>query len=126
MLIVDDDHVTRETLGSVCEQHGYRVVTAANGAEAQRALEEGLAPCLVLLDLMMPVMNGWDLLKWLRAPDSPHAQVPIIIMSASEYGEATGKAFSAAGAVPKPLALERLLSMVERFCLGRTDHPPLE
>lgn len=116
VLIVDDDPALRTTLAGVCADHGLGVVEAADGAEAQRVLEEGAAPDLMLLDLMMPVMNGWELLKWLRRPASPHAALPIVILSASEYGEATGKAFGAAASVPKPVDVERVLSIIDRFC----------
>ena len=66
VLVVDDDPDIRETLRDVIEMEGFAVVTAADGREAMDRLRMGLRPSLIVLDLMMPRMSGWDLLTALR------------------------------------------------------------
>lgn len=120
VLIVEDDADIRLGLRALCEAQGYSVVEAENGHAARSLLEEQPeAPCLILLDLMMPVMNGWELLKWLRAPGAACRSIPIVILSASTYAEATGRAFEVEGTLPKPLPIEELLGLVTRFCGAR-------
>src|SRR4051812_42751331 len=60
VLVVDDDPTIRDALHMILEAEGYHVETAANGAEALSCLREGQPPCLIVLDLMMPVLNGWQ------------------------------------------------------------------
>ena len=59
ILIVDDDEAIRETLSQVLELSGFDSITSSNGQEALALLRSSTPPCLVLLDLMMPIMNGW-------------------------------------------------------------------
>lgn len=63
VLVVEDDPGIREVLKDVLELDGYTVLTAENGLDALRVLESAVPPCLILLDLMMPVMNGWEFLE---------------------------------------------------------------
>src|ERR1044071_1184503 len=60
ILVVEDDSAIREVLTDVLESEGYQVLNAANGREAIQLLRSSTLPCLILLDLMMPVMNGWQ------------------------------------------------------------------
>jgi CheY-like chemotaxis protein len=87
IMIVEDEADLRDTLKDVLELYGYRVITAANGAEALQQLESrrnGGRPCLILLDLMMPVMNGWELLDRLRDGSRPElAAIPVVVVSAA-------------------------------------------
>src|SRR5262245_41874314 len=82
VLIVDDDQDIRDTLGGVLTEEGYRVVGAANGQEALDYLKDGERPCLILLDLMMPVMDGWQFLK--QQGMSPSlAEIPVVVITAA-------------------------------------------
>ena len=58
VLVIDDDWAIRETVGEVLHDAGYQVVCASNGREALDYLRQGPVPCMILLDLMMPVMDG--------------------------------------------------------------------
>ncbi len=108
VLIVDDDPDIRETLREVLEAEGFQSVCAADGGEAMEALRRGLRPSLVVLDLMMPAMSGWELLAAARA-ERLLAEVPVAVVSAS------GGRTLPEGAqyfVRKPIDLDLLLELV--------------
>lgn len=88
-MIVEDDVDIRELFADVLEAGGYRVVQAGNGREALDLLRAGAAPALILLDLMMPVMSGAELLDILRH-DPELARVPVVIVSAFAEGTVEG------------------------------------
>src|SRR5260370_31096646 len=83
VLVVEADPDMRECEKLILEQEGFRVVTAANGAEAEEELEQIGCPCVVLLDLMMPVMSGWELLAHLRKNGSLERGLHVVVVSAS-------------------------------------------
>src|SRR5262249_13340445 len=114
ILVVEDDVHIRESLRDVLEDEGYEVTTARNGKEGLEQLAEMNHPCVVLLDLMMPVMNGGEFLKAVRADDII-ASIPVIVVSAWPK-EAARVADQAQSFVKKPVALEVLLEEIERFC----------
>ena len=107
VLVVDDDQAIREVISEVLVDEGYQVVCAENGAEALRELRKQDGPDLMLLDLMMPVMSGWEVLEQLQSnPDLPH--IPIVVVSAMTAPGVTEH-------MPKPINLDRLLATVERL-----------
>jgi CheY-like chemotaxis protein len=113
ILVVDDDGDTREMLREVLELDGYRVAAASNGREALERLRAGLAPALVLLDIMMPVMSGAELLAELRR-DPRFAHLPVVLVSA--FGRLVEPlAALAQGWLPKPIDFEQLMDLVGRF-----------
>jgi CheY-like chemotaxis protein len=112
ILIVEDDEQARDTLAAVLEEAGYTVDCAANGQEALNHLAQAPAPCLVLLDLLMPVMNGWEFVRIAR--DNPAlAPIPIIVLSAI-YN--SGAPLGIAAFLTKPLLIPELLEAVARHC----------
>lgn len=113
VLVVDDDPDICEVTQMILESRGYRVVTAENGAEALRKLRAGEDPCLILLDLMMPYMNGIQF-RDEQIRDPALASIPVVLLSAS--GDVTTRA-AAAGleGLRKPIDLAVLLDTVERF-----------
>lgn len=84
VLVVDDDADVRSTIAETLEDEGYRVAQAANGIAALDVARRGGTPALVLLDLWMPVLDGWGFLER-RALDPTLAAVPVIVMSASPF-----------------------------------------
>ena len=113
ILVVEDDHDTRVSLRYLLEEEGYTVLTATDGSSALELLRSAHPkPCVILLDLMLPVMNGWSFAE--RVKQRPELkQIPIVIMSAfQDPPPPTG----VAGFCKKPLDLNTLLKMVEQYC----------
>lgn len=111
VLIVEDDKSIREGLQAVIESDGRDAFVAANGREAMELLRKIPAPGLILLDLMMPVMTGWELLARLR-DDDEFSTIPVVIVSAvPSKGE-----LGSARVVQKPVEVGVLLSIVQEFC----------
>jgi CheY-like chemotaxis protein len=110
ILIVDDDEAIREALQTALETEGYETAVAAQGQEALAWLGEHPAPGLVLLDLMMPVMDGWQVIEELRLRDRLF-EVPIVVITA--FGRDLG---SAAGLplLRKPIELPDLMTTVDQ------------
>jgi CheY-like chemotaxis protein len=122
VLVIDDDAAICEALTPLLVEEGYRVVTAGNGSEALQRLRSGLRPCAILLDLMMPVMDGWDFrAEQMRDPEI--ADIPVIIVTAAGFTAKTVMAqLGAADFVNKPPPPKALLDAIRRHC--RHDHPP--
>jgi CheY-like chemotaxis protein len=117
ILVVDDDHDIRELIAEVLALDGYRVSTAPNG---KVALEQAHVnrPDLIVLDLMMPVMCGWEFMEAQRG-DPELAHVPVIVVTAALDCEVEG----AAALLRKPFDLDTLLATVARLCgVGREQH----
>ena len=114
ILIVEDDADIRESLHDVLEVEGYEVFAVANGQEALDRLKILPTPCLVLLDLMMPVMNGWEFLE-AKQGDLKIAPIPVVIVSAV-IDQAKAKSKAAAGFIKKPIELNTLLEVVRQYC----------
>jgi two-component system sensor histidine kinase ChiS len=116
ILIVEDHDDTREMVETLVSSDGYRVCTAAHGLEALECIARE-APCLILLDLTMPVMDGPTFARLLRAyPDPAVAQTPIILLTAMPYGERMMRDIGAVELIPKPINLSQVLEACARHC----------
>ena len=115
ILVVDDDPDILETTRFVLECAGYRVSTAANGTEALTRLHAEAAPCVILLDLMMPVMNGWEF-RAEQARDPGLAAIPVIVVTGAGKAAPEAVSLGAACLLEKPVDLTTLLSMVQLYC----------
>ena len=114
VLVVDDEFTIVESLTDVLSFEGYQVVSAPNGAKALAAMEES-KPSLILVDFMMPVMDGVQFVKRIRA-DHRYRELPIIMMTAAPAGlPKNEKPWDSL--LVKPFELERLLSTI-RTLLG--------
>lgn len=111
VLVVEDDKDIRETMGLVLEGEGYEVVTAPNGREALRLLQTGLRPSIILLDLMMPVMSGWELReRMLRDPTM--ADIPTIVITGDTRASQRTAQLQAKACITKPFEINDLLAMI--------------
>ncbi|HEX7841906.1 MAG TPA: response regulator [Kofleriaceae bacterium] len=116
VLVVDDDPSLLEVTSFVIEDEGLTVATARDGKEALALLRTGRLPGLVLLDLMMPVMNGWEFLDEV-AKDPALTQIPIVVLTAAEHVQVTG----AVEVLGKPMDLKALLRVVKQYVRGDED-----
>ncbi|HVV49993.1 MAG TPA: response regulator [Polyangia bacterium] len=116
VMIVEDDDATRDALAALLEDEDYQVLQASNGAEALRILNADSARCgIICLDLMMPVMNGWDFRQQQRR-SSTLAHIPVVLMSAGAQLAIASEDLDAAAYVPKPVEIRDLLAIVRRHC----------
>ena len=114
ILIVDDDKDVRIALAELLEGEGYTVAGAHNGHEALQLMRGGLHPAIILLDLMMPVMDGGFRSEQQRDP--AFSRVPVVIVSASGFShESINTQFRPAAFVPKPLERKKLLEVIGRL-----------
>jgi two-component system, cell cycle sensor histidine kinase and response regulator CckA len=110
ILFIDDDRSVREIVAPTLTEHGYRVLTAANGAEALALLEQPEhAVRLVLTDVAMPVMDGLELMEVLR---SRRPELPVVLMSGTVQAAREWLPAGAAGFLAKPFRLEQLLAVI--------------
>ena len=112
ILVVDDDQDIRDTLTELLVDEGYAVVSAAHGGEALSTLRREPRPDLILLDLMMPVMDGWQF-RAEQSRDPAIADIPVVVVSATGKDDKVAK-LGAAQLLKKPIRLEDLLDAVER------------
>lgn len=112
ILVVEDDDGIRDVMRFALETEGYSVFTAANGKEGLEMLPRMSKPCLILLDLMMPVMDGWEFSEALEK-DMVMATIPIVVVSA--FGDRK-QPIGSKGLIKKPVDLEMLLQIAGRWC----------
>jgi len=115
ILVVEDDKALRETLCEALQLEGYTAVCLENGQAALKYLETGARPCMVLLDLMMPIMDGWtfrhEMLK-----DERLASIPVVVMTAATPDRAA--AISSQAVLYKPLHMSKVVDVVQEYCPG--------
>lgn len=112
LLVIEDEETIREMLKLALEFQGYTVHTAANGEEGLDALRRIPRPCVILLDLMMPIMNGWEFINAVKQ-DTTLKGIPIVVVTAfAERGETV----KTEQIINKPVNLEVLFEVVGRYC----------
>ena len=112
ILIVDDDKEFREALVEIVRGEGFKVETAASGMQALDKLRWGLRPCVVLLDLQMAVMNGWDF-RAEQGRDPALAAVPVIAMTAGYWK--TRDLGDYAARITKPIDVPKLKATLANY-----------
>jgi CheY-like chemotaxis protein len=115
ILVVDDDADLRQTLQLLLDDSGYRVTAAATGRAALDQLMAGVRPDVILLDLMMPEMNGWQFLEHARA-DAILASIPVVIMTARKAADSLP--IPTREVLRKPFDCAQLLTTIAR-CAAR-------
>ena len=121
VLVVDDDPDILEALAEILEVEGFDIRRARNGQEALERLVAP-APNLILLDLMMPVMDGWEFAQRMhQRPDV--ADIPIIVLSADRNVGTKAREIGAVGHLAKPFELNELLDLVRSSLAGSTSAP---
>ena len=115
-LVVDDDVDIREAIAISLSDEGHDSVCAANGEEALALLRAGLHPKIILLDLMMPVMNGWQFQEEARR-DPQLSAIPVFVVTGDTMAARRATDVGAAGHLRKPFEERDLLALVARFCV---------
>ena len=117
LLIVEDDADIRDSLGELLSAEGFEVATADNGKAALDHLAAcQLLPQVILLDLMMPVMNG-EQFRTAQLADDRYAGIPVVIMSAARDVTQTGERMKAAAILKKPLGIDPLVESLRKAAL---------
>ena len=111
ILVIDDDPAIRATVAEILMSEGYTVATAVNGADGLQSLDR-IDPALVLLDMRMPILDGWG---FARALQSRGVSIPILVMTAAQDARRWAHEINAQGFVAKPFDLLDLLNAVEQF-----------
>ena len=116
VLVIEDHADTRHMVEEYLKLQGIPVVGAENGLQGLSALREH-SPCLILLDLSMPVMDGWRFRQeQQRLPDGELAGVPILVLSALSDCERHAQTLGAVDVIPKPIDFDRMLVIVRQYC----------
>ncbi len=114
ILVVEDDNSIRELLVELLQSEGYDVASAVNGLEGLKYLQTQSNPDLILIDLMMPVMDGYSF-RTEQLKNTDWAQIPVVVMSAEANAKEKMKNFGITAFLSKPVELDTILKTVERF-----------
>ena len=120
ILVVDDDPTILAAVSETLDLEGYSVMTAVNGAEALLAMER-TPPALVLLDMRMPVLDGWG---FMRAVRSRGLDLPVVVMTATADARRWAAEIGAQGVLAKPFDLDELIAAVQRLGQASPSSPP--
>ncbi len=123
VLVADDDPDILDTFALILRREGYRVLTACDGVSALALLRAGERPSLIMLDLMMPSMNGWQFREE-QARDPELSAIPVVAFTGAAPVDRSDLA--ELEELRKPISLDTLLTTVERYCGPPSQAPPLD
>jgi CheY-like chemotaxis protein len=111
VLVIEDNDAVRDALVMLLQGAGYRTTATRDGNHALALLRRGLTPCLILLDLLMPVKSGWEF-RAEQLKDPALARIPTAVLSGVRTPELRGIVAS----LPKPIDVDQLLAVVDSHC----------
>jgi len=120
VLIIDDDSAILEMIAELLRYEGYNIIASNEGREALE-LARANGPALILLDLMMPEMSGWQVISALRAAPQTR-MIPVVLLSARRDLAATARELEVASHLEKPFDLDTLLDVVQRYVSPDLSH----
>jgi CheY-like chemotaxis protein len=123
VLVVDDEPAVRQMFEDILSGEGSEVVSAVDGRAALDLLNDGTQPCVILLDLMMPRMNGWQFAEELHA-DPALRELPLAVVAANPRFKPDAERLGARRWLGKPIDIDELLATVDDLCLA--GHPARE
>jgi CheY-like chemotaxis protein len=124
VLLIDDDPAILDAVTDFLQEEGFKVVSATNGVEALSVLRAGLAADAILLDVMMPVMDGWDF-RATQLADRTLRDIPIVVITACGFAPETIRhQFHAYDVFAKPLELRHFLHTLRDVCGLENSEPP--
>jgi len=115
VLVVEDDEALADAMAATLEEEGLDVMVALNGRAALDALRARPRPGLILLDIAMPVMNGWEFRRE-QLRDKSLAGIPVVICTADGRAAEAARQLGAAGVLTKPLSAPELIHAVLTHC----------
>jgi CheY-like chemotaxis protein len=115
ILVVEDDTSIRELLVELLESEGYEVGSAVNGLEGLKFLQSGGRPDLILIDLMMPVMDGYAF-RTEQLKNESWSKIPTVVMSAEANAKEKMRSFNITAFLSKPVELDTILKTVAQYC----------
>lgn len=115
ILLVEDDDDLRESLADLLRARGYEITAVTNGRDALQRLMSGPSPCLIILDLMLPIMHGWEF-RAQQMANPVWAAIPVVVLSGVPDTQQHALNLNAADFLGKPIDLERLYKTVEQHC----------
>ena len=121
LMIVDDDDDLRDALADIMTAQGYEVAAFADARAALAALEEGMTPFLILLDLMMPGMSGWEF-RAAQLENPTLAGIPVVLVTAAGNLSDAARTLWSVEVLRKPFSLEILLPVVARYAATPRAH----
>lgn len=113
ILIVEDDTFMLEALKIILEEERYKIFTAENGIEALDVLKQGIVPDLILLDMIMPKMDGWEFAKAYQQTYTKRS--PIVVITGAADAAKRAEDVEAHSWMGKPYVIDELLKMVKKF-----------
>lgn len=122
ILIIEDDENIREVCKEILESEGFKVHACANGEDALEFLDRHEEPCLILLDMLMPVMNGREFMEAFSKRPHTIVPIPVYLVSASA-NNAEGKQMGCLGFLKKPFNIDALLAIVRSHCKANDCKP---
>src|SRR5437870_77824 len=116
VLLIEDDADTRESTIALLEHEGYDGIAVCNGREALDVLRQGFRPCVILLDLAMPEMNGYEF-RQAQLSDPELSTIPVFVVSAGSYAkEADARRIGLETFFRKPMEVDALMAAVRQQC----------
>jgi CheY-like chemotaxis protein len=114
VLIIEDEADLRKSVAEVLQLEGYEVVTAAHGDEALEELRNGCNPDVIVLDLMMPVMDGWTFRRRQREAADLDDDMPVVVFTSAKNVDEEDEDLQADAVIEKPVAIQELIEVVEQ------------
>ena len=115
ILFVEDSIALRDPLTALLELKGFRVGWARNGQEALDYLRQGQGPDLILLDLHLPDMDGWQFRRQQRR-DPALAPIPVVVVSGAKHAARSAADLGAVACLEKPVGFDELIQVVHQHC----------
>lgn len=123
ILVVEDDPDLLDAMSGALESEGFEVGRARHGLDALGQLRSGLRPRVILLDLMMPIMNGWQF-RHEQRQDSELSRIPVVVVSARTDSAQHAAWLEADDYIQKPISLDALLETIQKYCgSGKGEEP---
>jgi CheY-like chemotaxis protein len=114
VLVIEDEADLRKSVAEVLKLEGYEVVTAAHGEEALEELRNGCEPEVIVLDLMMPVMDGWTFRRRQREADDLDDDMAVVVFTSAKNVDEGDEDLAPDAVIEKPVAIQQLIEIVDK------------